>query len=425
MAKRAAFSVGATCVCVALVVAAIRLAGSGDGHAASTPRPVALDQLAPGITSLGPVDLPIYSAGHIFVSGSDEVSVFGSYPIDDDGSFAGSAGATFDLGEGTWRRWPAWPHEEPLSQPALVWTGTEAIVVGSACHASADEESLNCEPGTVRGAALNLDTFRWRSIGLPDGAPELTIEERARGFCCQPMGWTGSSAAFLFSGEPFSYDPVGDAWRALPALPEVLETSPPEFCETERGLVAIYMGRSIAPFQLAEDIWSALPELRPPLPDDPFFGARAVCGDASLLAIASGWNSAWLLHLHDGTWQPQPAPTNVRLQRTRETTVSTVAETILPPEFPEWHWTGSSFVFWNPTSGAVVHPPGEPSKDDLVTHRGVGVTYDPEAQTWDNVAEGPQWGPVAWLDGIGFAARSVQDSGLELIAYRPAPEEGP
>lgn len=55
MVKRAAFTVGVFGVCAAMLVVAVRVAGDDAGKS----QPVDLEQLPPGVTSLGPIGVPI------------------------------------------------------------------------------------------------------------------------------------------------------------------------------------------------------------------------------------------------------------------------------------------------------------------------------------------------------------------------------
>ena len=148
--------------------------------------------------------------------------------------------------------------------PSVVWTGTEALVVGGTDPA-----------GKPRGGAVAYDmaSDSWRTLAAPPYGEEqinvLTV-------------WTGTEMLLIGGDNPdgsllvsagFAYDPAKDSWRVIPSPPVgfITDRSPAVWTGTQLlvwpwdGATDGASTMAITPiaYDPTTDAWTALPE--PPI----------------------------------------------------------------------------------------------------------------------------------------------------------------
>jgi hypothetical protein len=393
------------------------------------PEPRSWEDVPVGVTTLSEIPVGVVGAGGALFWAGDRIGVFGSAADGDDGPTPG--GAFYDIVGSEWAVWPELPHPDPLELPALVWTGTQAVVIGNACEAPTDGSPMDCGAGPLAGAVFDASSEAWSIIMMPDvpRAPRGSAESTV---CCAAMGWTGSAAVFMIFDAPYAYDPERQQWTALDPLPLWVDAS--SACQVPGGITVIgaefgspdapdapeaveprvpgtpvhptLMGigavTGISPYVLDGRRWAPLPTLE--LPTFGPINEAAQCGDGVLVAVGSDWKRAWTLDLNVGVWEPAPVP-DVELERHVEGA---------RPFVPASHWTGRSFVWWGR------------SAPELGPSRSVGATYDPTTRRWADVPGGPFWsdqlGAIAWREGlaVGVTSTGEETPTMLLQAYRPS-----
>lgn len=124
-----------------------------------------------------------------------------------------SDGIAYDPTNDTWRTLPN-PMLVPFRSPAVVWTGSELVVIGGdSAKACADSMNADCVAG-IGATAYSPGLGRWRRIAEP---PVATLSDAASAI------WDGRA---VFVVDPLNgvlpqnfvgaYSPATDSWETLP-----------------------------------------------------------------------------------------------------------------------------------------------------------------------------------------------------------------
>jgi hypothetical protein len=248
-------------------------------------------------------------------------------------------GARLDVRSGRWWRIPPMPTPQPLGSPAMVWTGTEVVVVGSPCGPTPlQEDDPGCSPGGLWVLAYRPETDRWRRIGDVERAP--SIEERPQaGWELEALGWTGQRAVFSLFDAPDTMLLLVDLaaangrWVEVPQAEDRVPStaSPPDACVIGEEIVAVHGEAAASPLPALIDrpvqLWrlegpdAGSPRWEPygsfsrPVRDG-LFSERVLCGPDALVylpVVAPGAEaSARMLWWSRGRWEELPYPPEVR-----------------------------------------------------------------------------------------------------------------
>jgi len=110
-----------------------------------------------------------------------------------------SANATLDVRSGVWRALPPPPLQ--LQRPTFAWTGRELVVVGGPLTPFTSAQAIAFDP----------TTREWRRITDPPA--DLHAEALS-------ADWDGRRVVVVnYDMRAYAYDPAGDSWSALPAVP--------------------------------------------------------------------------------------------------------------------------------------------------------------------------------------------------------------
>jgi Kelch motif len=182
--------------------------------------------------------------------------------------------AAYDPALDRWRRLPGLPMQ--INDGASVWTGSELIVYGSFL----DRQHSVLAPDTrARGAALDPLTGHWRDL--------LAAPLSGQGIA---LVWNGSEViGWDHDRNSAGYDPVFDAWRALPNLPLEGRDCLPDGVLAGSLVYATQCGQA-ALFDPRQRAWQAVPT--PATAVDP----PVWTGDGLVQWLGPSGRSA------DGTW---------------------------------------------------------------------------------------------------------------------------
>jgi hypothetical protein len=247
----------------------------------------------------------------------------------------------------------------------VVWTGTEALVVGGT------------DPtGAPRGGALAYDLAgdSWRTLADPPyGVEQINVLSVWTGSEMLVIGGDNPDGSLLVSAG-YAYDPAKDSWRVIPSPPVgfITDRSPAVWTGSQL-LVWPWDGDSTGTSTMAitpiaydpsTDAWTALPE--PPV------GRRQ--------SAASVWTGTeWIVwggttgttELADGAaWNPASQ------------TWRTLAPSPLSARRVRGVWTGKEMIVDAGSTG------GEPITGNNELALADGGAYDPATDTWRTISEG-------------------------------------
>ncbi|MBI5089270.1 MAG: hypothetical protein HZB15_10560, partial [Actinobacteria bacterium] len=272
----------------------------------------------------------------------------------------------------------------PRQSPEVVWTGTEALVVGGLDRSGAPR---------VDGAAYDPSTDSWRPLPEP---PVVTIDPL--------VAWTGDEMLVIggtsdpaqsggYTSAGRAYDPTSDTWRA---------TAPP-FSFIDRDSPWVWTGDELL-------VWPSSSESTSPIAYDPSADSWRAVASAP---IGTRWHAAsvwtgreWLIwggttgdaELADGAAY-DPATDTWR----------TLAASPLSARRVRAVWTGTEMIVdAGSTGGDRVTGNGEMALSD-------GAAYDPVTDTWRPITAGfahpgfvPVWGETQMIMfAKGAAARLI------------------
>ncbi len=264
------------------------------------------------------------------VIGVDEkVLVFGGYAVGSSASRSLGDGALYDRSKSTWSTIPSAPFSQPLYQAMGVWTGQEAIILGTPCGGAwSDLITPECGKSRVEAAAFSPTRNRWRRLdqfkgpGQAEGFNDTTVLQG------NGLGWTGRQAAFTFGNGPISQemliDPAAGGTTRFMASPDQTDAT----CLTGGKLVAVKTGEVLAggvrvgpnPVANAEPLrtylldeksltWSAPIETNKP----DSVGAqseRVICNGGQLVYLpyqsSTGFSGGLWWNAAQRTWDPFP-----------------------------------------------------------------------------------------------------------------------
>jgi len=239
---------------------------------------------------------------------------------------------------------------------AMVWTGTELLIVGGSNGPGIDQI----------GAAYDPASDMWRL--LPDPPGEVDGWD---GSITGAAVWTGTE--MLIPARGLAFDPVTDQWRTVTPQPgpernapvtawtgtEVLvwggcDAAIPQCDDFERGLLTD--GYAYTP---ATDAWR-------PLAPGPL---------ATGVHPAGEWTGTGLL-VFAGTGHPDDGVTFARYDPYRDRWQELAEPPLAPRRYAASTWTGRSFVLW----GGSADPEREFSD---------GAVYDIDSNTWESLPPAP------------------------------------
>ena len=264
------------------------------------------------------------------VLGVDEkVLVFGGYAAGSSASRSLGDGALYDRSTSTWSTIPTAPFSQPLYQAMGVWTGQEAIILGTPCgRAWSDLITPECGKTAVEAAAFSPTRNRWRRLAQFKGPGQAESFDDATVLQGNGLGWTGSQATFIFGNGPISremlVDPAAGGTTRFMASPDQTDAT----CMTGGKLVAVRTGEVLAgglrvgpnPVANAEPLrtylldeksltWSAPIETKKP----DSVGAqseRVSCNGGQLVYLpyrnSTGFSGALWWNAAQETWDPFP-----------------------------------------------------------------------------------------------------------------------
>lgn len=244
-------------------------AGSQEGELTAATgewRPLAAP--APHVPSL---DAPVAWTG-------DQAIVWGTA-----GPNPNPTGASYDPALDRWEDLPPAPIGT-RSEHSAVWTGEEVIFWGRS------PEGAGPRDGTAAGAAYQPDSKTWRV--LPDAPISDRVAHQAVWSGKEMVIWGGRKGntrphhGALHASDAAAYDPVKDAWRKLPDVPDSWTGEGGEpLTVVHRGRVFIYRAGLVATLSTDGNGWEKFgdrkPATRAPTSADRGYGGEGVKGAVS------------------------------------------------------------------------------------------------------------------------------------------------
>lgn len=136
----------------------------------------------------------------------DQVLVFGGISTDASVHKGLSDGSLYDPADASWSALPAAPFSQPLYQASGVWSGDEAIIIGTPCAPTSPEfELASCGKRGIEAAAFSPQKNTWRSlkrVALPDAAGFA----QGNPLVSRGLGMAGNQAVFGVDGHTAASD---------------------------------------------------------------------------------------------------------------------------------------------------------------------------------------------------------------------------
>lgn len=295
-------------------------------------------------------------------------------------------GAAYNPATDTWRPISAGGAPSARSNSALVWTGSEMLVLGGYAGGGGGGYLTS-------GAAYNPATDTWRtlaSLPLPiggEGAHNAVWDGH------EALLWPASVPSLQEPG--LLYDPQADAWQILPPPPDIDQVVGTATAVWSGGELLVVVDTTccseggpdaLLRYDPLAGTWAAPTDL----PPSPGFGmvetAAAWTGDALLV-----WRGADALQVEPttGVVRVSPAVMDAPSPRSRHTLT----------------WTGIGLVAWGGITG------------EKPVYLGDGALYDPPTHTWRTL-------PTANAPSARAEHTAVW-SGRELLVWGGQAADGP
>jgi len=311
------------------------------------------------------------------------------------GSVAAGSVAAGSVAEGTWRSIAADPRGAVLDSTAA-WADGEVLVVGG--------RTIGGE-AVIDAATYDPARDEWEQVADP---PTIGTSSGAAGGLDSIAVWTGDEV-LLVGGSPsaggppapsgVAYDPTADAWRRIAAAPRpVDDRSPWAWTGSELMIWPPNdegAGSAAAPiaYDPGTDRWRLLPA--PPL--------------ASRAEAASVWTGTeWLV------WGGDDGDTAYADGAAYDPTTEewrTLAAAPLSPRRARGVWTGSELLVAAGSTG------GEPVTGNGALAHADGAAYDPAADAWRPIADGPAH---PGFEPVWTGTRLLLFAKGGVVAYDPA-----
>ncbi len=179
----------------------------------------------------------------LVLSIGENVLVFGGYTSDDSGVRSLGDGALYDRSRAAWSPMPDAPFSRPLYQAMGVWTGQEAIILGTPCGSAGKElESPDCGKVVIEAAAFSPRAKTWRTLDA------VTSPISEQGYVLQGagLGWTGREAVFSVGhgmiAENMLIDPASGGGTRFSTSPDRVDAT----CVAGGSVVAVQTGEVFA-----------------------------------------------------------------------------------------------------------------------------------------------------------------------------------
>ena len=224
-----------------LTVVVVVVVGCGSGDRTGTGRTLATTGFQSSTVALSTRHQPLV------VGVGENVLVFGGYAVDSSVYRSLGDGALYDRSKASWSPMPSAPFSKPPYQAMGVWTGEEAIILGTPCGPTTSElNSPTCGKGGFEAAAFSPTKNTWRRLhqfkgpGSDQGFGDRTVLQGAG------LGWTGREAVFVFGTgliwQEMLVDPATGGATRFVASPDRTDAT----CVTGGKLVAVQTGQVFA-----------------------------------------------------------------------------------------------------------------------------------------------------------------------------------
>jgi hypothetical protein len=128
---------------------------------------------------------------------------------------------SYDPAANVWKVLTAPPFDPPLFLPAVVWTGTAVVVVGTPCGKTEGKsnatDDFECSPGGAAAAVYDPSADTWTPASQPPGGAPKT----GGGPFHRSVGWDGSRALFIVGDSLVAYDPTRNTWSTRTSATEL------------------------------------------------------------------------------------------------------------------------------------------------------------------------------------------------------------
>lgn len=254
---------------------------------------------------------------------------------------------------------------------AMVWTGTELLIVGGSNGPGIDQI----------GAAYSPANDSWRL--LPDPPGEIDAWDNS---ITGPAVWTG--AEMLIPAHGLAFNPLVDRWRTFTPQPEPRRISP---VAAWTGTEFIVWGGCDSAIPQCDDFAEGL--LTDGLaynPNTDTWRSLAPSPLAPGVHPASEWTGSGLL-VYAGTGDPADGATFARYDPFRDRWQDLESPPLAPRRYAASAWNGRAFALW----GGSADPEREFSD---------GAIYDQETDTWEPLPAAPNGAArdrhaMAWAAG--------------------------